>query len=99
MTKGETARLCRQMSTEDQAAFDRWLKRSAIVGSIFAAAVFIMAISAANIPGPREAAAQGAGVADAAATSAEESRVLSPYELMIRLKPDELPVQQVDEPF
>ena len=48
-----------QMWTKDGNVFDRWMKASAVVGSIFAAAVVIMAVSSSKAPGPEQAAAGG----------------------------------------
>jgi hypothetical protein len=87
-------------SAEDQRSFNRWLKVSAVVGSIFAAVVVAIAIAASD-PGPREA---GAKTPKATKFGTSEKRhdastVMSAYELIIRIAPDQLPVEQVDEPF
>jgi hypothetical protein len=56
MTQSEYQTYVR-MWTKDRREFDRWLSASAAVGSIFAAAVVIMAVGSTKAPGPDQAAA------------------------------------------
>jgi hypothetical protein len=100
MTQSEY-RTYMQMWTKDRNAFDRWMKASAVVGSIFAAAVVIMAVTSSKAPGPEQAAAGGTPGTEisASARHGEQTDALSPYELTIRIAPHQLPVLQVDEPF
>jgi hypothetical protein len=95
MTKGEIVSAYRHMSNEDRDCFDRWLKANAVVGSIFAAALMAMAVAGSD-PGPRHAMAQ---VGEASAATSQDDGLVSPSALTIRLSPDQIPVQQVDEPF
>jgi hypothetical protein len=95
MTKREIQQYT-NASTDDQRSFQRWLGVSAVVGSIFAGVVIAIAVAASD-PGPREA---SAGMARPAGFSATDTTAaLSAYELMSRLAPDQLPVEQVSEPF
>jgi hypothetical protein len=93
MTKGEMLAYYKDMSAEDQRKFDRWLKTNMVIASIVAVGLLCMALAGAgaNSFGPSSA------IADS--RSAVASGSLSAYELMARLAPGELPVQQVDEPF
>ena len=95
MTKGEMLAHYKDMSAEDQRSFDRWLKTNMVIASIVTVGLLCMALAGAgagaNSFGPNSA------IADS--RSAVASGSLSPYELMARLAPGELPVQQVDEPF
>jgi|SRR6266540_7387193 len=99
MTKREILQY-KSVSANDQRTFDRWLKASAVVGSIFAAVVFATAMAASD-PGPRQADAKGTKATEFGTSEKrhDASRVLSAYELMIRIPPDQLPVEQVDQPF
>jgi hypothetical protein len=45
------------MSPEDQLEFDRWLKANAIVGSILAVGMLLMALGGSNSMRPTDAAA------------------------------------------
>jgi hypothetical protein len=47
----------RNMSPEDQLEFDRWLKANAIVGSILAVGMLLMALGGSNSMRPTDAAA------------------------------------------
>ena len=93
MTKGKAFRQYGRMSAEDQRAFDRWLAANAIIGSLFAAALVFMALAETNVAGPSRAAADGRATTGQGAPAMRSDR-LSPYELTIRLAPDQLPVQQ-----
>jgi hypothetical protein len=93
MTKHEI-RQYKSVTSEDQRTFDRWLKVSAVVGSIFAAVVVVIAIAASD-PGPRDA---GATSPKSTASGTSEWR-RSAYELMIGIAPHQLPVERVDRPF
>jgi hypothetical protein len=78
-----------------------WLKASAVVGSIFAAVVVVMALASSD-PGPRQAIADDAATTtefSASGRREEPSKVMSAYELMIRIAPHQLAVEQVDQPF
>lgn len=74
----------KNMTSEDQRTFDRWLKTSAVVGSIFAAALVGMAIVESNALGPREAGAQStaASAVRAVAIPAQRSGVLLAYTIV-----------------
>jgi hypothetical protein len=93
MTKGEMFASLKHMSTEDQRTFDRWLRTNMVIASIIGAGLVAMALAGAGADpeaiGPRSAIADVGPVATP----------LSPYELMLRLPPDALPVEQVAEPF
>jgi hypothetical protein len=78
-----------------------WLKASAVVGSIFAAMVVVMALASSG-PGPRQASADNATATtefSASGRREEPSKVMSAYELTIRIAPDQLPLERVDQPF
>jgi hypothetical protein len=80
------------MSAADRRVFDRWLKANLVVASI--TAFGFLALAGSNAWGPNMAIAespQPALVSDQAPPS--------PFEIMSRLAPGELPVQQVNEPF
>jgi hypothetical protein len=100
MTQSEYQTYVR-MCTKDRREFHRWLSASVVVGSIFAAAVVIMAVGSSKAPGPDQAATGGTPGTEisASARHSEPTETLSPYELTIRIAPHQLPVQQVDEPF
>jgi hypothetical protein len=95
MTKGEMLAYYKDMSAEDQRKFDRWLKTNMVIASIVAVGLLCMALAGAGA-GPNSFGPSSA-VADPRPAIASGS--LSAYELMARLAPGELPVQQVDEPF
>jgi hypothetical protein len=86
-----------QMWTKDRNAFDRWMKASAVAGSIFAAAVVVMAIGSSTAPGPERAVATPGTEISASARHGEGT--MSPSELTLQFAPGQPPVQQVDEPF
>jgi len=94
MTKGEIIAQYRNMSDADRSAVDRWLKANIVIGSLIAGGVVLMALAGSNANlGPEKA------VAEAPQSVGAVQAPLSPFELMSRLAPGELPVQQVDEPF
>jgi hypothetical protein len=102
MHKGDILlRHYKDMSAEDQRTFDRWLKANLVIGSIVAAGIVAMALAGSNALGPRSAVANDpvATGAQASETQRTPTGPLSAYELMIRMAPDRLPVEQVDEPF
>jgi len=110
MTKGEILQTYKHMAADDQRTFERWLKANAVIGSMFAAVIFAMAWAGSDASGPRHATAQstentafsarqGNDEQRTSETDGEGSRILSVYELTIRIAPDQLPLQQVDEPF
>jgi hypothetical protein len=51
MAEGRISESYQKMSVEDQTEFNRWLKANAVVGSIFAAAVLMMAFVGAQTSG------------------------------------------------
>ena len=101
MSKGDVFVNYESMSAAERRTFDRWLKTSAVVGSIVAATVFVMALAASNSVGPQQAEATALLPSDisAAEKRPDQGGVLSAYQLMIRVAPDQLPVRQVNEPF
>jgi hypothetical protein len=52
MTKGDIHRIYRNMSPQDQRAFERWLKANVVVASVFAAGFIAMALAGADALGP-----------------------------------------------
>jgi len=93
MTKGEMIAYYKNMSAEDQRTFDRWLKANMAIASIVAFGLLAMALAGTG------ADADSIGPRSAMADVGPASNPPSPYLLMLRLAPDELPVEQVDEPF
>jgi hypothetical protein len=93
MTRGEMLAYYKNMSADDHRTFDRWLKANMAIASIIAVGLIAMALAGAGADadsiGPRSA------IADVSPAESPPS----PYLLMLRLKPGELPVEQVDEPF
>jgi hypothetical protein len=88
------------MWTKDRDTFDRWMKVSAVVGSLFAAAVLIMAIGSFKAPSPDLAAAGRTSGTEVSASARHGSEgAISPHELTLQFAPDQLPLQQVHEPF
>jgi hypothetical protein len=67
------------MSPEDRHTFDRWLKANAVVGSIFAAGLFAMAL--AGSAGPRTASVTKTTDASKVAASEKNHGVSSPQEV------------------
>jgi hypothetical protein len=59
MAEGRISESYQKMSVEDQIEFDRWLKTNAVVGSIFAAAVLVMAFVGAQSSGSADRPAAG----------------------------------------
>jgi hypothetical protein len=100
MTKGEFVAHRRRLSPPDQLAFDRWLKANLVVGSLIAGGLVIMAIAGSGASlGPEQAiASNSTGMANAA-NRALHDRQATPLGMMSRIRPGELPVQQVDAPF
>jgi hypothetical protein len=100
MTKGEMLAYYKTMSAADQRNFDRWLKANMVIGSIVAVGLLAMALAGAgaNSLGPSSAIADPRPAVASPARSVQTGS-LSAYELMTRLAPGQLPVQQVDEPF
>ena len=83
----------RNMSAEDQRAFDRWLKVNLVLTSFVAVGLLAMALTSSGALSPRTAVAKNEF--DIVRPS---ERVKSAHELMSRVTPL-LPVEQVDEPF
>jgi hypothetical protein len=94
MSNGEAFRAYGRMSAEDRRAFDRWLTANAVIGSIFAGALLLMALAETHVAGPSHAAANGRVTTEQGVRG--DQRSLSPHELTIRLAPDQLPAQQFD---
>jgi hypothetical protein len=90
-----------QMWTKDRNAFDRWMKASAVAGSLFAAVVLVMAIGSSKVSGPQQVAARATAATEisAAARHGERKDTISPYELTLRFAPDQLPLQEVHYPY
>jgi hypothetical protein len=96
MTKDHMFAFGRAMSPEDRRAFDRWLKVNFVLGAALAAGIFAVMLVSFDSLGPRSAIADnGASLPGALVPG----RPMSPFDLMIRIAPDALPVEQVDEPF
>jgi hypothetical protein len=93
MTKGEMLAYSRDMSAEDQRKFDRWIKANAAIATIVAMGFVAMALAGVG------ADADSIGPRSAIADVRPAANPPSPYVLMLRLAPGELPVEQVDEPF
>ena len=86
-------------TTYTDQAFDRWLKANVAIGSIFAAAVVVMALAGSKV-GTMQAVAQEAQATELSASAKiDQARMLSSYELTVQIAPDGLPVMQVDQPF
>jgi hypothetical protein len=85
--------------TTDRNAFDRWMKACAVVGSIFAAAVLIMALGSSKGAGPKQAAMGGMPGTEISASTRPNQASMSPHQLMLQFAPRQLPLQQVHEPF
>jgi hypothetical protein len=86
--------------TRDRNTFDRWMKACAVVGSIFAAAVLIMALGSSKAPGPQQAAMAGMPGTEISASARHHNQAsVSPTELTLQFAPHQLPIQQVNEPF
>ena len=100
MTKGEILAKYEHLSAEDQHTFDRWLRANAVVASIFGLALVAMALNSSGPPGPATATAMGGdGNLTAPAKGRKSIHDQSPYELMNRLGPGDLPMQEYVEPF
>ena len=71
MGKGYILRWRRDMSPDDRQTFDRWMKRNAVAGAIFAAAFIAMAVLGSQPATPPETAlASGSKAAAVDATVA-----------------------------
>ena len=73
MKKGTIHRELKNMSPQDQRAFDRWLKENTIVGVIFAAGILAMALAGSNSAGPRDTVVANSTKASDVAASARRS--------------------------
>jgi hypothetical protein len=95
MTRGQIVTSYKALSVEDQRTFDGWLRANAVIGTLFAAAIIAMAFggSRASLPGPTPA------MATEAAAMSEPAEPLSAFELMRRVDPAQLPVQQIQDPL
>ena len=88
------------MFHSDRGVFDRWIRRNLIVGSIFSCGLLIMALAGADfLIAPSGALANSNKAASAASQIPSAPGVPSPFDLMSRPSPHQLPVQQVNEPF
>jgi hypothetical protein len=94
MTKGEIIAQYKTMPD----AFDGWLKANTVIGSMITAALLFMAFGGSDLVTPGAAIAQSKAAA-VESTTPVPGRAMSPFDLMIRIAPDALPIQQVDEPF
>jgi hypothetical protein len=96
--KGEVIAQYRKMSEEDRRTFERWLKANIIAA--FSVVIVLLAATfvSSDSFGPNAAIA---GNDSAAVTNPAPvpGRPMSAFDLMIRLAPDALPVEQVDQPF
>jgi hypothetical protein len=100
VTKREIMNRYRQMSPADQAAIDRWIRANVVIGSIIAGGLLLMALASSNANlGPDRAVASSSPSIATKQSGRSVAAPLSPFELMGRLTPGELPVRQVDEPF
>jgi hypothetical protein len=100
MTKGEIIRHSRRLSPRDQLAFDRWLKANLVVGSLIAGGLVLMAVAGSGARlGPEQAIASSSPAIPTARNRPLHDLKATPLEMMSRIKPGELPVQQVDAPF
>ena len=83
MTKRDML-LYKNMSPEDQRKYDRWLKASAVVGSIFAAAIVAMALAESNVLGTSQASAKSTHAAKVGATKErhERSGAITGYQIV-----------------
>jgi hypothetical protein len=97
MTKGDLIGQYKTMSAQDQRTFDRWLSANLVLGSAIAAGLLFMAFGGPDLVTPGAAVADGKPVAESSVPV--PGRAMSPFDLMIRIAPDALPTQQVDEPF
>lgn len=84
MMKKRDMLLYKNMSPEDQRTYDRWLKTSAVVGSIFAAAIVAMAFAESNALGTSQASAKSAHAAKVGATKErhERSGAITGYQIV-----------------
>jgi hypothetical protein len=100
MTKGEIIAHRRRLSPADQLAFDRWLKANLVIGSLMAGGLVLMAIVGSGASfGPEQASASSSPAMAKAGNRPLHDRDATPLGMMRRIKPGELPVQQVDSPF
>jgi hypothetical protein len=97
MTKGEIIGQYRNMSAQDQRTFERWLSANLVIGSAIAAGLLFMAFGGPDLVTPGSAVADGKPVAESSVPV--PGRAMTPFDLMIRIAPDALPVEQVDQPF
>jgi hypothetical protein len=97
MTKGEIIGQYKTMSAQDQRTFDRWLKANLVIGSAISAGLLFMAFGGPTLVTPGSAVADGKPTIESSAPI--PGRAMTPFDLMIRIAPDALPVEQVDEPF
>lgn len=96
MTKGDIFRQ-ESLSATDHDRFDRWFKANVLAGAIVGLGLGIISLASSNSLGPQAALADSGAPIEEAATGGTPA--LSAYELMIRIAPDQLPVQQVAEPY
>ena len=86
---------------KDRNAFDGWMKASAVVGSIFAAAVAIMAVANYRSPAPERVVAASMLGTEISASARHHATMggLSPYDMTIKMVSYQLPVHDVVDPF
>ena len=97
MTKGDLIGQYKTMSADDQRTFERWLKVNLVAGSAIVAGLLFMAFGGPDLVTPSVAVAKSKPAAES--TTPVPGRAMSPFDLMIRIAPDALPVEQVDQPF
>ena len=100
MTTSDAFARYKDLSPQDQRAFDRWLHANMAVALLFFAALMAMALNSSGAPGPATASAMPRDVNGVTGSAARRpSEPFSAYELMIRRTPGELPVQAITDPF
>jgi hypothetical protein len=97
MTKGDLIGQYKTMSAEDRCTFERWIKFNLAAGCLIVAGLLFMAFGGPDLFTPSEAVAKSKAATESAAPV--PGRAMSPFDLMIRIAPDGLPIEQVDQPF
>ena len=100
MTTSDAFARYKDLSPQDQRAFDRWLHANMAVALLFFAALVAMALNSSGPPGPATASAMSRDVNSVTGSAARRpAEPFSAYELMSRRTADQLPVQTVTDPF
>ena len=99
MTKRELLDTYKQM--DDRRAFNCWLVANAVVGSIFATALGMMALAGSNSAGPREAVANSVAATEfiSSAGRIRPGAAASSHGLAMRWASGELPLKRDEGPF